>query len=317
MLINTSILGKYPGANVSIQGRLVGLESRIGKNGHAFLRLRIVDGFGEAWAYVWADSNLFGYVETINIGEYSLVELCGRVSSLNGYAYLKLSDLLLVSPSHIRNGASLLPLPLVPVRARESMQWLIDFIETLANEPLRAFLTDIFLDEGISHRFIRSRASANYHSAHPGGLLMHSVEVAKLAGQWADLLGESALSKAVTQVGGLLHDFGKIETVGACNPRPMNPAYFQHEHMTIHLLAPHISKLKKSSIEEGLIMMHLLSRFAAPKSMGSQLMAEELIRFADQASAGHKSKQKIEQFIRRLPKISAANDSRFASISVG
>lgn len=311
MMINSSMLKQHVNQNISIQGRLVGLESRIGSNGHPFFRLKLVDGFGDAWAYVWQDSPLYGYVETIHVGDQHLVELFGRIQLLNGYSHIKLSDVYIVSPSHIHNGAALLPLPLVPVRAREAMSWLMNYIDGLPNEFYRSFLTGILLDPTLGSRFIRSRASANYHSAYPGGLLVHSVEVAKLSGTWARDMGESEFSIAVTQVGALLHDFGKIDTVGEKNPRPMSPELYKHEHQTIHLLAPHITKLHEAASIEGKVMMHLMSRLASPSNIRCPLMAEELIRFADQASAGHAHKQKLEQFIKRLPKQVSANDEAF------
>ncbi len=311
MMINTSMLKQHTNQYISIQGRLVGLEPRIGKNSHRFIRLKIVDGFGEAWAYAWEDSALYSHVETIDVGEQHLIELHGKIQLLNSRYFMRLSDVYVVSPSHIYNGAAMLPLPLVPVRARAAMGWLMDFIDTLSNEPLRTFLTGILLDPELGARFIRSRASGNYHSAYPGGLLVHSVEVAKLAGEWARMSGHSELSIAVTQVGALLHDLGKIDTVGEANPRPMNPGLFKHEHQTIHLLAPHINSLKAVAKIEGLVMIHLLSRLASPANIRCPLQEEELIRFADQASAGRAQKQKLEQFIRRLPEQLPSNDEAF------
>ncbi len=311
MMINTSLLSQHANQDISIQGRLVGLESRVGSNGHPYFRLKLVDGYGDALAYVWQDSPLYCYIQTIDVSDQHLIELYGRIQQLNDYSLIKLNDLYIVSPSHVHNGAALLPLRFVPVRARAAMEWLINFIDRMKNEPLRAFLTGILLDPELGYKFIRSRASNRYHSAYPGGLLVHSVEVARLAGQGGRLLGESELSLAMMHVGALLHDLGKIDTVGERNPRPMSPALYMHEHQTIHLLAPHINALKKASSIEGMLMQHLISRLALPFKGRCPTMAEELIRFADQASAGHKAKQSLTEFIKRLPKQVSANDEAF------
>ena len=309
MLINTSQLHDHVGDSISIQGRLVGLEQCLAKNGHSYFRLKLVDSAGAIKAYVWPEASLYDFIETINVSEQHLVELNGRVTHLNGCHFLKLSELYVVSASHVRNGAALLPLPLVPVRAREALDWLINFIDELSNEPLRAFLTGILMDPTIGHRFIRCRASASYHSAYPGGLLVHSVQVAQLAGSWAVMLGESELFIALTQVGALLHDLGKIDTVGEKNPRPMNPSLYQHEIQTVHLLAPHISRLIADARIEGMVISHLIGRLASTKHYREQSMIEELIRFADQASAGHQQKQSLEQLIKLLPQQSSNDDS--------
>ena len=301
MMVNTAQLADHEGQKITIQGRLVGLKQCLGKNGHRYYRLKLADSFGSIKAYVWPDAPIYGFVDTIHVEEQHLVELCGRVTLLNGHFLLKLNDLYLVSPSHVPNGAALLPLPMVPVRARAALDWLIAFTDGLCNEALRSFMTAILVDPTIGHRFIRSRASGSYHRAYPGGLIVHSVEVAQLAGQWAQLLGESQLSIEMIMVGALIHDLGKIDTVGEKNPRPLNPSLYQHETQTIHLLSPHINRLIEVGRIEGMVISHLVGRFASPKHFRAQTMAEELIRFADQASAGHQQRKTIEQFITRLP----------------
>ena len=317
MLITTSQLPEYKGHLVSVQGRLVGLTRRIARNGRAYFRLKLADSAGSTEAFVWPEAPLYDFIETIDVREQHLVEMSGRVAQLNGYFNLRLSEVYIVSSSFVQNGAALLPLPMVPVRARDSLNRLITLIDELGNEPLRAFITGILVDPTIGHRFVRSRASGSYHSAYPGGLLVHSVEVAQLAGEWAARLNESKLSIAVTQVGGLLHDLGKIDTVGEGNPRPMSPALYDHEIQTVHLLAPHIKRLTETARIEGMVMHHLIGRFASsPKHYKSQTMAEELIRFADQASAGHQQKQTIEQFIKRLPQ-QPSNDASFHRVVRG
>lgn len=315
MLINCAELSRYVNHSVTIQGRLVGLECRQGRNGHPFYRLKLADSYGSVRAYIWNNSPLFDYVKTISVGDQHLAEFNGRISYLNGHCLLKLSEIYLISPSHVFNGAALLPVSLVPVRARAAHAWLIDFLGNLSNEPLRAFLTGILSDPELGYRFIRSRASGGYHRAYPGGLLVPSVEVAKLAGLCAEVLGEPALSIAITQVGALLHDFGKIDTVGEKNPRPMDPRLFQHELQTIHLLAPYVNQLKQNSRIEGMVITHLIGRLAQKKSFGEQTMAEMLIRFADQTSAAHQAKEKIEQFIKRLPKGTDQTEGRELSHS--
>ena len=123
------------------------------------------------------------------------------------------------------------------------------------------------------------------------------------------MFGESELFIALTQVGALLHDLGKIDTVGEKNPRPMNPSLYQHEIQTVHLLAPHISRLIADARIEGMVISHLIGRLASTKHYREQSMIEELVRFADQASAGHQQKQSLEQLIKLLPQQSSNDDS--------
>ena len=93
MLINTSQLHDHVGDSISIQGRLVGLEQCLAKNGHSYFRLKLVDSAGAIKAYVWPEASLYEFIETINVSEQHLVELNGRVTHLNGCHFLKLSEL--------------------------------------------------------------------------------------------------------------------------------------------------------------------------------------------------------------------------------
>ena len=97
----------------------------------------------------------------------------------------------------------------------------------------------------------------------------------------------------------------------------MSPSLYDHEVQTVHLLAQHIKRLTETARIEGMVMHHLIGRLASsPRHYKSQTMAEELIRFADQASAGHQQKQTIEQFIKRLPQ-QPSNDDSFQSVARG
>ena len=300
-LITTATLPDHVQETVTLQGRCLHARHRSSQHDRAFYELQFVDSHGSAVVQIWSGNMLYDKFREIDWEELPPIELVGRVIQLNHCLRVKAEEISVVSGSYICNGAQLIPTFWVPLAAREAHAWLVQFIDTMQSPSLRTFMTGLLLDSSIGIPFIRSRASVNNHHNYPGGLLVHSVQMARMIEAMASVLGLTYEEQLIAQIGALLHDLGKIQTVGQKNPRPLSPRLFRHESQTLILVAKHLNELQKQAPHEAMLLMHLLSRLASSKSsMDSQFIGEDLVRHADYLSAANHANKGMNDVLRAI-----------------
>ncbi len=228
ILVNTASLNQYIGRDICLQCRLSRQESLVSQNGNPYFRLHFIDSYGKSYGLVWPNNALYEHLRCLDLQQLPPIEIAGRVAQLNHYIYIKIANLSLMTDQHVVNGAQVLPKMLVPFLAHEAHAWLVNFISTLSSDALRIFLTSMLLDPNIGLNYFRARASVNNHHNYQGGLLSHSVEMARLIAGMGQELDLSLLEIELSQVGALLHDLGKILVVGEKNPRPLPWKLFRH-----------------------------------------------------------------------------------------
>lgn len=286
ILANTMSLNEHIGQDICLQCRLSQQESLVSQYGKPYFRLKLEDSYGKSYGLVWPNNALYEYLPNLELDQLPTIEVTGRVAQLSHYIYIKVASLSLITPPHVINGAQVLPRMLVPFPAQDAHIWLVNFISSLSSDALRSFMTRALLDPNIGLRYFRARASVNSHHNYQGGLLNHSVEMARLISAMGKELELSPLEIELSQVGALLHDLGKVLVVGESNPRPLPWKLFRHEAQSLFLIAPHLSKLNTDDPMLGWVLTHLLDRLASAKSsIDSHFIGEDLIRHADYLSS--------------------------------
>ena len=89
-------------------------------------------------------------------------------------------------------------------------------VRSISNPNLKLFVGQVFADWRVASAFGQNPASSSHHHAFPGGLLIHSLEVAKRAWSFAKRQQEP-MEFEVVVVLALLHDIGKILTFNGGN----------------------------------------------------------------------------------------------------
>jgi len=167
------------------------------------------------------------------------------------------------------------PVPGVLSRAKELIAGITAF-------PLRNFVRAILADRYVHNHFWTMPASMRHHHARPGGLALHSVEVAE------DMASQGALTTTEHDLGvaaGLLHDIGKVWSY----TRDMFPSAeglaMGHELTGLCRIEPHLRELERHWSDGAYAMRVLLSgcgRVRAEGSMPMALLAR--VRACDQRS---------------------------------
>ena len=175
-------------------------QRRHTRNGDPFLSMELADRTGRVPGVVWNDVNLLGS----RFDQGDTVRVLGRVESYGGRLQIAVRDL-----EKIEAGD---PLDLVP-GARRDAKTLDGFVEFLAGEVAHAALRgllDRFLADPRFRERLRSAPAAETHHDYAGGLLEHTVAVATLCREAAQL--HPRLNSDVLLTAALLHDVGRTET---------------------------------------------------------------------------------------------------------
>jgi 3'-5' exoribonuclease len=175
-------------------------QRRHTRNGDPFLSMELADRTGRVPGVVWNDVNLLG----ARFDQGDTVRVLGRVESYGGRLQIAVRDLEKIDAGD--------PLDLVP-GARRDAETLDGFVEFLAGEvahPGLRRLLDRFLTDARFRDRLRSAAASETHHDYAGGLLEHTVAVATLCREAAQL--HPRLNSDILITAALLHDAGRTET---------------------------------------------------------------------------------------------------------
>ena len=172
-------------------------ERRRTRAGSPYLALELVDPSGRIEARVWSDVELLDS----RFGEGDAVRVLGRVE--------RFRDRLQLEVRSLETTADADPAELAPALRRDAAE-LDGFLEFLAAEVahagLRAVVARFVEDEGV-RTAMRGLPAAEAHHAYAGGLLEHTVGVATLCREAAQL--HPRLRSDLVLAAGLLHDVGR------------------------------------------------------------------------------------------------------------
>jgi len=173
-----------------------------------------------------------------------------------------------------------LPASLCPVR--DVVAETVDLVRQINSEPLRCIVERVFLRRDVTESFWTMPASARHHHAVPGGLAVHSLEVAQ------DLAGQGALNDCERDLciaAGLLHDIGKVWSYTSDMFQTTEARATGHELLGLVRLHEELSMLCTEWPEGAYSMRALLSgntRMRQDGSMPTALIAR--LKAADQRS---------------------------------
>lgn len=180
---------------------LAALDQATDRNGNPYLKLVLRDKSGDIEARYWRVPD--GVAERLQTGLGVLVS--GQVTEYKGVTQINVTD---IRPAELENAEEFLP---IARRPREEMiEEMQKLVNSIKNPHLKALLKEVFGDDMFQRQFFLAAAAKNYHHACVGGLLEHSLDVARLVLTEARHYPEIDRDLAATVA--LLHDVGKVES---------------------------------------------------------------------------------------------------------
>jgi 3'-5' exoribonuclease len=204
------------------------------RSGSSYLALELVDPSGRVEARVWSDVDLLDTRFT----EGDAVRVLGRVEKFRDRLQLEVRSLELADAD---------PAELAPSirRDRDELDGFLEFLAgELTHTGLRETVALFVHDEEIRRRLRTLPATPEGHHGYAGGLLEHTVGVATICRETAQL--HPRLRSDLLLAAALLHDVGRVRELGAAPTfRPTEEGrLLGHVHLGLRLIEERAAALE-------------------------------------------------------------------------
>lgn len=275
-------------------------ESRNGP----FWRVELRDATGSLEAKIW--SPLSQQVNTLDAGAF--VEIKGKTSLFRDKIQLTIEAISFIEDSELIDISDFLPTSKVPpTQILGQIESLIK--EELRYKPWKNFAQSVLKDPEIRNKLLTAPAAKNVHHAYAGGLLEHSLSVAKVCLLLCENYPE--LDRQLLFVAGLFHDIGKLQELssGLVTDYTDEGRLVGHIVQGLFMLRPFLIKAKVEPelvlhFEHLILSHHGLLEYGSPKVPAT---AEAFIlHYADNIDA------KVQQIKETFPSIKQEESSEYS-----
>ena len=275
--------------------RLTGLVTRPDANGNPirFLKLR-------CWNMTYtgiADCQCI--IDHGVLKHMNCIEVLGDYYMENGESVIYLSHIRKTSTSRFMSLPSLYTLPkdICPLPSKASL--LVDAVQQLKTEALRVFIKLVLERSDRLELFLKLPASQNDHHAYPGGLLEHSLQVAKNLVTMIEM-NEPDLPIEIQEAGfvaGLLHDIGKLKTYNLSGHKQPIIGLVDHDQLTLEMCSNGLAYLDQVEPDIALLLRHIWTSASpgARYGMPAKSTLARYLRDADGQSAMSHNQRSISR----------------------
>ncbi|MBW1712403.1 MAG: HD domain-containing protein [Deltaproteobacteria bacterium] len=274
--------------NQALEAQLLVLEKSLHKtkSGSHYLALTLGDSDGRIAGRVWEEAERLD--KLFQAGD--VIWFKGRISSFKGQKQIVIVDLKPVDPQQAAPDRFL---PSSPRPVEDMTAELKDLVASLA-PPFKELCQSLFSDESFWDLFYQAPAAKSVHHAYLGGLLEHTLAVARLALAAAERY--PFLHRDLLLTGALLHDVGKALEL-TFTPAPeytTSGRMLGHVVLGVDLVRNHLPPDFPAELADEIAHLilshHGLLEFGSPKTPQTlEAMALNLIDDLDAKLAGVKS----------------------------
>jgi 3'-5' exoribonuclease len=170
-------------------------------SGGKFLGMVFKDRTGEIGGILW--SNALSVSRLFEVGD--VVNVRGTVTSYQDRLQIRVDQVLPLKEEEYDPAQ----LVVAPANTAEILAEFRQILGTIKNEWLVKLVNAFLDDQTFTTRFSEAAAGKKWHHAHPGGLVRHCCEVARIALTVCDLFPNIDRDLLLTAV--FLHDLGKLD----------------------------------------------------------------------------------------------------------
>lgn len=234
-------------------------ETRAGK---PYLTLKIKDRSGDLGGRVWDRAD--HWLSQCAVGQ--VVVLSGKAQSYKNILQLKINSLQTVPQEDVD---MTLFVPCTAYDIDEMSKELLTMARTVKNEFLKKLLLKFLQDKEFMGHFQKAPAAKFMHHAYLGGLLEHTLHVARLAQQVAGLY--PSVDHSLLLAGAILHDVGKVTEFSYDSNIDYSDQGRLMGHMVlgIEMVQARINKIKNFPEETGVMLKHLILSHHGSHEFGS------------------------------------------------
>ncbi len=232
------------------------------KNGKPYLTLRLMDKSGEVDAKVWDNVDTLGAL----FDKDDFVAVRSKASIYLGKMQLVVAELKKVPEEEV----TLVDfLPETERDIREMEEELAALIETVDDQNLKMLLAAFFDDPEFLAVYRTAPAAKGMHHVYLGGLIEHSLAVARLVDKVVPLY--PGLNRDLLLTGALLHDAGKVRELTYLRSFDYTDEGKLLGHITIgvEMVREKIAAIKDFPQELAMLIMHMILSHHGQYEFGS------------------------------------------------
>jgi 3'-5' exoribonuclease len=259
---------------------LAELQEATDRNGDAYLKMVLRDRSGDIQARYWRVPP--EVTERLSVG--SGIAVTGHVTEYRGSAQVNVGA---AFPYELDDMVDYMP---VARRSEEEMVGELQRLISSIKEPsLRELLRQILGDVTFQKRFFRATAAKTFHHACVGGLLEHTLDVARqvvfVSQRYAEVDRDLAVTAAV------LHDVGKVESYALTGDFDLTDEgkLLGHVYMSAALTDQAISHIEGFPKELRLRLLHAILASHGQPEKGSPVIPRTpeaiVLHYADESDA--------------------------------
>lgn len=187
------------GSRVDASFALRSKELRAARNGDAFLTLQLSDRTGSLPGVYFRPST-----SAVAVPVGTIVRVTGTVTVFKGVKRLSVDGML---PAEAWDPTDFLPAGLRPIE--ELAGEFRALCSSLTDKSLKRLVKSVFSEDGFFDRFQQCPGAQSYHHAYAGGLIEHTLAVARICDEASGRY--EGLARDVVVTAAVLHDIGKVD----------------------------------------------------------------------------------------------------------
>lgn len=206
------------------------------------------------------------------------------------------------------------------MKTKEDVDALVSYIysinDSLKDKYLKRLFNDFLRDDNFLNSFKGSPAALSYHHAYSGGLLEHSLNVAKIC-EALHTLYPKKLNKDLMMVGAVLHDIGKTKEYKTTTNIKITEKGMLLGHLTlgVEMVLDKIDKIPNFPDLTKNKLIHILLSHHGKKEYGSPIEPSfpeaVAVYYADEADS------KIKRYVELIEKTNGNKDFHIYDPKIG